>query len=328
MRLLFCCLFLIPLTICAQLPIVEEEFIRRFRPDGTLPEDLLTTRTAVFYDHGMKSLELDQIQQHFQRSGVDAVAWFQSDLLTAGRDVAMALAGYLNGREISNLVVVQKRENKFRLYVSKYNRMANFVNENAPTWWAETGSIDALMQELYRSSALNLERENFLINDVPEKDLTINPIRGRRSEFFSMDLSIDALAVPKFGDEEKDRQLEEIMKMYPYKYALTDPNLPESELRKMGYFYVLRFVHTRARLAKSILGYDVAAAQSAIVSIAYPDDQPEVKNIAADTPVFKFYFKHIDSGNTFLGTKWDADITWEQALVNHLKGLRIELRIR
>jgi transposase len=40
--------------------------------------------------------------------------------------------------------------------------------------------------------------------------------------------------------------------------------------------------------------------------------------------VYKFYFKHIDSGNMFLGTKWDADLTWQQALINQLRALLLE----
>jgi hypothetical protein len=75
------------------------------------------------------------------------------------------------------------------------------------------------------------------------------------------------------------------------------------------------------------LGYEAAKAQSAIVSVAYPDDKPHLKNIPANTMVYKFYFKHIDSGNIFLGTKWDADLTWQQALINQIKAFKAELKI-
>lgn len=327
MRSLSFLLLLFPLLSSAQFPVVEEEFLNRLNTNGPLPENLLSTRTAVFYDYRLTDESLERIQQHFQQSGVDAVAYFQSDLLTAGRDISVAVAIYLNSREISNIALIQRHEEQFRLFIFGYNRLATFADEHQPAWLAQDPSLEEVMLDLYRTSAQGLVRENFLIIDVPETGLRINPIRGRRSEFFAIDLSIDPLAVPKFGDEEKDRRLAEIMKIYPYKYALTEPHLTEAELRKMGYFYVLRFVHARARVAKDILGYDLAPSQSAIVSITYPGEQPEVKNIGADTEVYKFYFKHIDSGNTFLGTKWDADISWEQALINQLKGFRLELKI-
>lgn len=51
------------------------------------------------------------------------------------------------------------------------------------------------------------------------------------------------------------------------------------------------------------------------------------KKLPADEKVFKFYFKHIESGNVFLGTKWDADTTWDQALWNHLMAFKAELNL-
>ena len=90
---------------------------------------------------------------------------------------------------------------------------------------------------------------------------------------------------------------------------------------------MLGFVYTRGAVAKELLGYDMTKAESAILSVIYPDGQQQLKNIPANTPVFKFYFKHIDSGNVFLGTKWDADVTWQQALINQIRGMKTELRI-
>jgi hypothetical protein len=71
----------------------------------------------------------------------------------------------------------------------------------------------------------------------------------------------------------------------------------------------------------------MSKSESAIASITYPDGgDAQLKNIPSQTPVYKFYFKHIDSGNVFLGTKWDADITWEQALKNQYRAFKAELK--
>jgi hypothetical protein len=108
---------------------------------------------------------------------------------------------------------------------------------------------------------------------------------------------------------------------------MTEPGTSERDLRKQGLLYVLCYVHTRGVAAKELLGYDMSKSESALVSVTYPGDQQQLKNIPSNTPIYKFYFKHIDSGNVFFGTKWDADLTWDQALLNQLKGMNAELRL-
>jgi hypothetical protein len=91
--------------------------------------------------------------------------------------------------------------------------------------------------------------------------------------------------------------------------------------------YTLSFIHARGKAGKEILGYDMSKAESALASVTYPNGQLQLKTIPSQTPVYKFYFRHIDSGNVYLGTKWDADITWQDALNNHIRGLKAELKI-
>lgn len=321
-------LLLIPAVSFAQLPLDEEQFYSRIKSGTVLPQNLLTTKTAVFYPYTMTTKELELCQQSFQRSGIDAVAYFVTDLLMAGRDVSVNTAQYLNGREIANLIVLKKTTTAFKLTLFEYNRKANFIETDAPTWVNENRLLAEVLKSLYLASANGgLKKENYLINDFPETGFSINAIDGRRNEFYAIDLKVDPLAVPKFGDETLDKELEEIMKAYPFKYTLTDAGLSEADLRKQGHLFVLRFVRARAKVAKQVLGYDVTKSESAIVSISYPADQPQVRNISVDAEVYKFYFKHIDSGNVYLGTKWDADETWQQAIVNQLRGMKIELRI-
>jgi hypothetical protein len=311
----------------AQLPLNDQQFFSRIKTDGPLPQNLLSTRTAVFYPYYITEKELETIQSSFQRTGIDAVIYFDKDLLMAGRDVSMATAQYLISREISNLVFVQRKENTYSLLITTFNEKANFVDQDQAAWSVQDRSLEEMMRKVYRTASGSLKRENFLVNDFPETSLAIDPIKGRRAEFFAIDLKVDPLAVPRFNDPEMDTALVAIMKNYPFKYKLTDPNLAESDLRKQGLLFVLRFVHARGKIAKTVMGYDMTKSESAIVSISYPGTQAQVKNIPADTEVYKFYFKHIDSGNVYLGTKWDADNDWQQALMNQLRGLRAELKI-
>jgi hypothetical protein len=310
----------------AQLPVGIGDLLSTVTAGSVLPEKLLSTRSVVFYPYSMEMRELEVIQQNLQRTGIDAVVYLENDLLAAGRDVSVALAEYLNAREISNLIILEKQDG-YGVYLLPYNNMATLFESGQEAWYGKEKSLETLFQRLFRTANSSLKRENLLINDYPELAMPLNLFRGRRSEFFAIDLKVDPLAVPKFGDEAMDRELEEIMKSYPYKYKLTEPGLSEAQIRRDGSYYVLRFVFARDKAAQNLLGYNVTKSQSAIVSVTYPEDKPQLKNIAANTPVYKFYFKHIDSGNVFLGTKWDADLTWQQALINQLKAFKAELRI-
>lgn len=310
----------------AQIPVGEEALLSRLKPGSVLPEKLLGTRSVVFYPYTMDMAELEAIQKSFQDCGIDAVVYVQADYLAAGRDPSVALAEYLNAREISNLLIFQK-DGGYGLYVVPYNNLAVLFDAGQPAWYRKEKTLRDLLQALVHSANSSLERHNLLINDYPELAMPLNIFKGRRSDFYAIDLKVDPLAVPKSGDEAMDRELEEIMKAYPYAYKLTDAGLTERQIREGGSYYVLRFVYARDKAAQKLLGYDVTRSQSAIVSVTYPEDKPHLKNIPANAPVYKFYFKHIDSGNIFLGTKWDADFTWQQALINQIKGFKAELKI-
>lgn len=327
MKLLALILLLSAYSAAAQLPLDEQQFLARLKTDGQLPEKILSTRSVVFYPFNLTAREMESIQKSFQRTGIDAVAYFENDLASAGRDASVAMAAYLNKREIANLIYVRKDQEGYSFYITPYNQKANLVEAGQAAWMMQHRALDVLLQQLYRTAANTYQKENFLINDFPETGFTINAIDGRRNEFFAIDLKVDELAVPKFGDETMDRELEELMKLYPYKYKLTEAGLSESELRKQGFLYVLRFAHARNKVVRNVLGYDMTRAQSAIVSLTYNGDQQQLHNFSVNEVVYKFYFKHIESANVFLGTKWDADPSWQQALLNQLKGFRVEFKL-
>lgn len=325
LRFLFLCFC--PLFAIGQIPVGERDFLSRLNAGSVVPEKLLSTRSVVFYPPAMELKELDKIQEYFQRAGIDAVVYLQSDFIAAGRDASVALAEYLNAREIGHLVIFQEN-NGYSVHIAAYNRLATLVDEGQSAWHGQSNSLESLLQQLFRAvNSAPIVRENMLINDFPELAMPLNVFKGRRNEFFAIDLKVDPLAVPKFGDEAMDRELEEIMKLYPFKYKLTDPGLSESQIRQDGSLYVLRFVYASDRAAQDLLGYSASRSQSAIVSVTYPGNEPHLKSIPANNMVYKFYFKHINSGNIFLGTKWDADVTWQQALINQIKAFKAELKI-
>ena len=314
-------------TTKAQFSLDENSWLEQLNLQGGLPDKLLSTRTVVFYDYTLTEKEIQEMQQSLQRTGVDAVAYFELDMLMAGKDVTRAFGDYLNKREVINLFFVQKSEEGFRIITTTYNGKETVIDKQQAAWSRSNSNLNDVLKELYRASS-SQKKQNLLINEAPETGLKINPILGNRNEFYAIDLKVDPLAVPKTGDEATDKELEEIFKMYyPLKYKMTEPGMPEKELRKQGSLYVVCFVRTRGVVAKDLLGYDTSKSETGLVSVTYPDNQQQLKNIGSNTPVFKFYFKHIDSGNVFFGTKWDADLTWQQALMNQIKGMKVELRL-
>lgn len=327
MRLSVFLVLLFSTAVTAQIPVGQHQLLSRLNTTTVLPEKLLSTRSVVFYPYTMGIKELEKIQKHFQEAGIDAVVYLENDLLAAGRDASVALAEYLNAREAGHLIVFQK-DDGYSLYAAPYNNLATLFEENQNAWHQKEKTLDLLLQRLIRAiNNASLTRENLLINEYPEVAMPLNLFKGRRAEFFAIDLKVDPLAVPRFGDEAMDKELEEIMKSYPYKYKLTDAGLSESQIRKDGSYYVLRFVYARDKAAQNLLGYNTTKSQSAIASVTYPEEKAQLKSIPANAMVYKFYFKHIDSGNIFLGTKWDADETWQQALINQIKAFKAELKI-
>jgi len=184
--------------------------------------------------------------------------------------------------------------------------------------------LTTALQDSWRSQ----KKSNYLVNEFPEMDIVVDPIRGRRQEFYAIDLKVDNLAVIKFGNEEMDKQLEQFfVDNYSLRYKMVDAGSDETELRRKGFHYVLHYVHTRGQAAKEVLGYDMSKGEKNYASITYPNGQLQLKIIPREEIIYKFYFRHIDNGNVFLGTKWDADTNWLDALRNHVLGFKQEAKL-
>lgn len=134
-------------------------------------------------------------------------------------------------------------------------------------------------------------------------------------------------AIPRWSNEADQKELEAIVnENLPVKFEFVDPELTDAELEGKGYRLVLRFVHTRGDVAREILGYDATQKSSSLPTRYFVNGEAKIKNIPARQTVYKFYFKNPEYGNIFLGGKWDADETWQDALKNHIASLRSELR--
>jgi hypothetical protein len=59
----------------------------------------------------------------------------------------------------------------------------------------------------------------------------------------------------------------------------------------------------------------------------FADGLPQIKTIPTTDRVYKFYMKNLEYGNIFLGNKWDADTSWQDALRNYVMALRADAKI-
>ena len=297
-----------------------DAFVAKLKLGETVPADLLATRSVVLYDFSFQQEELETIQRSFQQTGIDAVLYYTDDIIAPGRDITPVLVDHLTNREIKYLIFFEKDNGSYIMTVTVFNNKVDFVDNGQSAWRVKHNNLKEMLGYIYGTALNSQKKKNFLINDLPEVGEIPNIIKGRRAEFFSLDMKVDKLAVPKFGDERMDRELDEFLKAnYISGYVLVESNTDEKDLRKQGYPYVLCYVHTRNAAAKQILGYDMTKSESALASVTYPNDALQLKTIPSETPVYKFYLRHIDSGNVYLGTKWDADVTWQEALRNHVR---------
>jgi hypothetical protein len=299
-----------------------------FTPSPHPPEKLLISRSVALFDYRLSQAELDEFQRGFQRIGIDAIAYFPLDAALAGKDISKAYAAYFTERQIAYLVFLEKVPTGYRFTAAAYSQTDNLVDLRQPAWQVSGGRVNELLTTVLQDSWRSQKKSNYLVNEFPEMDIAIDPIRGRRQEFYAIDLKVDNLAVPRFGNEAMDKELEKFFtENYPLKFTLVDAGSNEQELRRKGFSYILCFVHTRGQAAKEVLGYDMSKNEKTYASVAYPNDQLQLKILPREEVVYKFYFRHIDNGNVFLGTKWDADTNWLDALRNHVLAFKQEARI-
>jgi hypothetical protein len=321
-------LFFIAFNVNAQLTQEESDLVAKLNFTNTIPTDLISTRSLVLYQNTFTKAELEETQIFFQQTGIDAVAYFDIARVLAGHDTRKAYSNYFNVRGIKFLILLQKNQKGYQYIFCSFIGTKEFVDKTSLAWKQENISLNELLKTVYRFAVSNLKKQNFLINDLPESDITVNSFSGRINENFSIEIKSFKTAIPRFGNEKDDAELEAYLKEnFPVKYELVDPLVDEDALFTKGFRTILRFVHTRGVLAKDVLGYDITQIARSMPTAAMVNKEIQIKTIPSEQPVYKFYFRNIEYGNIFLGPKWDADVTWQDALRNHLEALKVNQKI-
>lgn len=317
------------LALAAAAQTAEEEALLASLPlSNAIPADLLSTRTVVLFQNNFSTSGLEETQKYFQQTGIDAVCYFDVAYVLAGADTRKAYANYFSFRNIKYIVLLRKEGNQYCCVVGTFCGNKDLFDQSSTGWRQSNESQVELLRTIYRSATSNLKKRNFLINDLPELDISMTYFMGRFNQSFSLEAKSFKTAVPKMENENENAALEAFLQaFYPFKYEMVDTKAEESELVARGFRIILRMVHTQGNIAREILGYDPTQTGRALATTYYAEGVPQIKTIPAGERVYKFYMKNIEYGNVFLGTKWDADLTWQDALRNYIMALRADAKI-
>ncbi|GJM30032.1 MAG: hypothetical protein DHS20C17_26670 [Cyclobacteriaceae bacterium] len=322
--------FLVPLLfvttiICKAQTTLQEQF-KNLQTGTELPETLQSGRSAVFLKLNQSNPRdtidwyqtADELHKNLMTLYIDAVAYYRWRDLNAGYDATGSYLTALADREISQIIVLEIARNSYDIYIIPTDlESPELLDLSQPAWHASGSSLEGVMENLTAvARRTDLERENFLISESPELFYDTSIFAKNRFESFQPDLKLDKLAVPLFygtdvesPEHQWDQELKEIMRsQYPFTYELVAANMTEDLMQKAGFHYVLRYLHAEEQTLRTLLDYQG------------PADQPT--QIA-----YKYYFKHLITGDIYLGDTWDSRPDWQQALMLHLTKLRRSLKV-
>ena len=321
-------LFVLHFAVHAQMTAEEQALVASLTTSNSIPNDLLAARTVVLFQNSFSRSELEETQKYFQQTGIDAVCYFDIAYVLAGADTRKAFANYFAFRNIKYIVLLQKEANQYTYVFGTFCGNKNLFDKTSIGWKQSNTSQVELLRTIYRFATSNLKKQNFLINDLPELDIAMTYFVGRFNQNFSVEAKSFKTAIPKMENENENAALEAFLRaFYPFKYEMVDTKAEEPELGARGFRTILRVVHTQGRIAREILGYDPTQTGRALATTYFVEGVPQIKTIPSTQPVYKFYMKSIEYGNIFLGNKWDADITWQDALRNYVMAYRADSKI-
>lgn len=318
------------------------------------PEELLTSRSAVLIQVPLKqkgSYDIreewhpiaEQAHPRLRDAGIDAVAYINISDVFSGYDAIRGYAEMFSQREIKQFIIIDEDDRRgrshFTVTVTKYNGNPSLITPGQEAFQLSGADLRAILGELYRRLALSdLEYSNYLILEVPEYFDQIDLVRGKRYPSTSPDLKVDKLAIPIVGNEvytvstqptpeksEEQIELEKIMSIYPFKYGFVDYRFNEKELLDQGYQWLLLRLHTTGRQAKDFLEIPYDPEEPDFLTVRATMDTVNLVDLPATTPVYKYYVKHIYTGDVYIGEKWDADIRWQDALLSYWMHFRRQL---
>ncbi len=325
------------------------EYVDRL-PKNLTSEKSIGVLVADTRNQGEKMAEI--AQPVFAKSGIDVVAYHHIDDLFAGAILSKPLADEFVKREIVQLIFITKKARGYQVVITPFSKNQNFVKHGKKAWQMESNDLSDIMNQLYRMSA-SLDRKNFLISDSPEYGRFGYKVKGRRYEAYKPDLKSEKLAIPlhlpidlpkelegKLGFDKvkntvnqynaqmtrRNEDLRNAFRDYPYPHVFIEESLTEKQLRDKGYNYVLHKIHTTCNIIRDLLKYEKKQGVTDYMVVRMTEGKAKIIRLKGNEPAYKYYVRSIPADTYYLGAKWDADITDQAALNNHVQLLISEIR--
>jgi len=309
--------------------------------NNDLPNNLLISKSAVIVrlgDQETQSVPDDKWQEvsekaheGFKRTGIDAVAYYYLDDIFSGTEPQRAISSFLTKRGIKNLIFINYDKtvtgaiSYYNIVITPYSESDDFLIEGQLAWKGEGPELGRIMNKIFREAVPSQQRTNLLISEKPEFFEDIQIIKGKREEVYPVDIKSFKIAVPQWPDSEIS--LSTIMNQYPLKFEFTDQFPNEDSLRyRQGNHFVLYFIYTSGATIKRMLDYKTSE-EKRYLSVLNKDGKSELISYSGMRKVYKFYIKHIVTGNVYLGSAWEAHPSREDALNSFIWNLKNELKL-
>jgi len=199
-------------TSFAQATREEDKLMASLNFGTSLPAGLLSMRSIALYENTYTEIELQEIQKYFQQAGIDAVSYIDIDYVLSGPEPSRIFSTYFNSRNTKFFILLQKKDNEYQIAFTEYNGTKSFVDKAHTSWKLSDASLSELLRSIYRFAVSTQKKENFLINDIPETGIFLNFFKGKQDERFSPDIRLFKSAIPRWGNEADDKELEAFLK--------------------------------------------------------------------------------------------------------------------
>ena len=299
-------------------------------PINRLPEGLLKDRSVLvlsaqpdargMLDPARTHAWAQALQPMFAEQGVDVVACFQKLVLLAGREPWAAFEELWANRGLRYLIWVQEHANgAFTVSVSELPEAPPLLASPMQAYQLSASSLESLITDFRREIIrADLGRENFMVLEHPEFFSDVPMITKSRYESFPMDLRLDKIAIrwPEGVDENLKQALGmHLDSIYPYQFDFVDINQTDRQIQNDGFQYVLDWVYAPGLSLRQVFNYEINEGENTYITfMTIGPNQKDIKSIAIYVPVYKFYMRHLITGDIYLGTEWDADTEWTEAL--------------
>lgn len=307
----------------------------------------------------------EEAHEIFMSTGIDAVAYYFMNDVISGIEAGREFAAEMKERGIKNLIILSdvwvkikgKEAERFVILVTSFNGETTLMSNGQPAWKTQNKKLEKALDKLKKeTSRQRLVKKNLLISDYPELFRDIDIIKGRRSETYSNSLKVDKIAFAGFeiADIPENRprglinnniakeaakangiargnnnKLNEILQQqYPFEYDATPSHPDEQALLNLGFSYVVYHLHTYGLSIKYLLDYQIEEGVSDFITVKQQKGKTILRNIPTESPVYKFYLKHLRTNDVYVGSRWDADETWTEALKNFISNIRRDFDVR